>query len=198
MIRLANAEAERKDTSLEDQVRVNQYNASWPYGRYALPKTTSGCPYGWSTGSRFQDNENSINTNCASSGIETRMDVAIDQDLLMNYCVKVHNGAYNSSGSWPQGRYCIARKGGYCPSGFSSGSVYWDDENSYNANNYTGVLPDGIYNRNTTIYFCCRSDGYYWTPISLPTAVPFYLYRYGLSCQEVQLRYECRRGLHTH
>jgi len=49
----------------------------------------------------------------------------------------------------------------------------------------TGSLPDGVYNRNTRIYFCCRADGPASLAILLPTAVPFYLLKYGEHCQKV-------------
>jgi len=48
-----------------------------------------------------------------------------------------------------------------------------------------GTLPDGVYNRNTKIFFCCRSDGPADLPIILPTAVPFYLLKFDDRCQKV-------------
>ena len=48
-----------------------------------------------------------------------------------------------------------------------------------------GTLPDGVYNRNTRIYFCCRNDGPADLPIVLPTTVPFYLLKFGDQCQQV-------------
>lgn len=44
----------------------------------------------------------------------------------------------------------------YVCAGFSTGSVYWDDENFFNHDSTTGVLPDGVYGSNTLIYYCCR------------------------------------------
>lgn len=100
--------------------RTNQFVFSWPFGTYGLPMTVHGCLFGWSTGSRFQDNEDTNNANTASRGISTRMNAIVNKDLLMNYCVKVTNGS--TSTTWPAGRYCIARKGGVCPTGFSRSS----------------------------------------------------------------------------
>ena len=48
-----------------------------------------------------------------------------------------------------------------------------------------GVLPDGVYNRNTKIFFCCRSDRHASYPIVLPTRAPFYLLKFGRQCQTV-------------
>ena len=38
------------------------------------------------------------------------------------------------------------------------GYLHWDDEDYINANKFSGVLPDGTYDRNTDIHFCCRDD----------------------------------------
>ena len=48
-----------------------------------------------------------------------------------------------------------------------------------------GTVPDGVYDRNTKIYYCCRDDGHFTTPIVLPTEVPFYLIKKGEHCQQV-------------
>jgi len=49
----------------------------------------------------------------------------------------------------------------------------------------TGVLPDGSYNKNTKVEYCCRKDGSAERPIRLPSSAPFYLYKFGDACQEV-------------
>ena len=59
--------------------------------------------------------------------------------------------------------------------GLEEGYGNWNDEDFINTNEVHGVVPDGIYNDDTTIYFCCRNDGSYQTPIDLPTTDPFYL-----------------------
>jgi hypothetical protein len=38
------------------------------------------------------------------------------------------------------------------------GHIRWDDEDSNNANKKRGVLPQGRYDDNTRIEFCCRND----------------------------------------
>lgn len=40
--------------------------------------------------------------------------------------------------------------------GFNSGYITWDDEDINNHNEYGGLLPDGVYDSNTKIYYCCR------------------------------------------
>jgi len=47
------------------------------------------------------------------------------------------------------------------------------------------VLPDGTYNKNTKVEYCCRNDGSAERPIKLPSSAPFYLYKLGDVCQEV-------------
>ena len=50
---------------------------------------------------------------------------------------------------------------------------------------YEEPVPDGTYDRNTEIHFCCRWDGSTQEPISLPYSSPFYLLRYSDNCQKV-------------
>ena len=72
-------------------------------------------------------------------------------------------------------------------SGFSTGAIKWDDENIDNKNRQSGSLPEGTYFFDTHIMYCCRSDGSPNTAIELPTAKPFYLFRYtSYGCQRVK------------
>ena len=84
------------------------------------------------------------------------------------------------------GQYCIFKKGD-CPKGLKKGYVFWDDENGKNINKKGGTLPDGIYDQDTLVYYCCRTDGDKYTPISLPVISPFYLKAFNTSeCQRVE------------
>ena len=48
------------------------------------------------------------------------------------------------------------------------------------------MLPDGVYNKDTKIFYCCRTDGDKFKPVSLPVLNPFYLMAYNSSeCQRV-------------
>ena len=88
--------------------------------------------------------------------------------------------------SWPQGKYCIYKKGAGCPSGLHAGFVYWDDENIDNKNHFNGDLPEGEYTDKTKISFCCSTTGKAESEIVLPTEKPFYLFPYGdTTCQKV-------------
>ncbi|KAH9495375.1 hypothetical protein Btru_017597 [Bulinus truncatus] len=82
-----------------------------------------------------------------------------------------------------QGSYCINREGN-CPVRFSSGYLYFDEEND---NFSAAVAGEGTDNTSSDLlYFCCRSDRSPDIPIALPRHSPFYLYRYGGACQRVE------------
>ena len=49
-----------------------------------------------------------------------------------------------------------------------------------------GTTPDGEYDRNTRINFCCRNDGSATRAIELPTTSPFHLLKSGDQCQKVK------------
>ena len=55
------------------------------------------------------------------------------------------------------------------------GSVRWDDEDFGNVNQHGGILPEGVYDSNTKINYCCQSKGRWFEPIGLPIHRPFYL-----------------------
>ncbi len=76
----------------------------------------------------------------------------------------------------------------YSISGFQEGSVEWDDEDGLdNRNTVSGSVPEGTYNRDTLIYFCCRDDGYESFPLYLPTSDPFILFmKTPNTCQKVE------------
>ncbi|XP_071492860.1 uncharacterized protein [Diadema antillarum] len=157
---------------------------TWPVGTYGLPKPTSGCPGGWNNnGFRYHDTEDDNSNNywsnpfhmSGSKGRNNRRD---------EFCMKTVRNMYNSQWIWQPGSYCIYKRGS-CPSGFTDGYLYWDDEDDNNANSRGGVVPDGSYGRNTKIYFCCRNDGATHNRIYLPTDNNFVLFsRFG-TCQEV-------------
>ena len=84
------------------------------------------------------------------------------------------------------GQYCIYKKGP-CPKGLNDGFVYWDDDSYLNENSKSGILPDGVYDVNTNIEFCCRRDGNKNKPVVLSTKEPFYLLAYRFPrCQMVK------------
>lgn len=159
---------------------------TWPHGTYGLYKARTGCPITpsrFAEGWRRQDAEDDKNTNYWTSDIHLAGTMEKNKPVFY-FCMKTANENSNYERNWPTGNYCILKKGG-CPTGLTGGSVYWDDEDSSNANGHSGTLPDGEYDSNTRIDFCCRSDGFSKRKILLPIDRPFYLMRYTSTCQEV-------------
>eukprot|EP00118_Oscarella_pearsei_P028812 m.2993 g.2993 ORF g.2993 m.2993 type:complete len:244 (+) comp9001_c0_seq1:343-1074(+) len=165
-------------------------NLSWPKGTYGLIEPAhTGCPSGlnsdWRTGWRHHDTEDSNSNNEWSSPFSLA-GYKGSNNMQWRFCIKVSNRCNNVDHKWPRGKYCILRTGGSCPGGFSHGSVKWDDEDSNNANSHGGHMPDGHYDRNTVIDFCCRKDGATENPITLPTNKPFILLAASNLCQHVK------------
>ena len=160
----------------------------WPNGKYALPAPEGGCPKGWSLGRRTQGTGKKTDV---SSGITSRLAVNYgSKTIMVQYCVKTDESDDGVGFEWPKGSYCIARKGGWCPEdSFKEGSISWNDYKKLisrkSRNKKWGTLPDGKYDKNTVIFFCCRNDNRASSPMMLPIAEPFVLYRYGGKCQAV-------------
>ena len=60
----------------------------------------------------------------------------------------------------------------------TSGWVNWNDEDGEdydNGNRKGGYLPNGSYDTNTLIDYCCQTDGNWYDSIELPVSQPFYL-----------------------
>ncbi|XP_078339223.1 uncharacterized protein LOC144627150 isoform X3 [Crassostrea virginica] len=158
----------------------------WPFGTYTLVKPKAGCPTGWLEGWRHQDNEDGDNINSLAYG--HHFYGSFGRNLQFYYCTRDPN-QFSGRRYWPSGNYCILKHGLSCPTGFLTGSVYWDDEDRNNKNSYDGVLPSGDFGRNTRIDYCCREDGRYNTKVQLPTSKPFYLLRFTSPCQMVEGMY---------
>ncbi|XP_073244994.1 uncharacterized protein [Porites lutea] len=165
----------------------------WPSGSYALPMTDTGCPedkkFSWYTGLRIEELESNQNGNKHSARIHSMS--KIETPYIKRYfCVKNDTETDESRPKWPDGTYCIYKKGYFCPQGFHEGYVFWDDNNGINGtnnNSRTGELPEGVYNQDTLIYFCCKKTGSAMKRISLPVNTPFYLLAFEAAiCQEVE------------
>lgn len=168
-------------------------NPVWPSGSYALPMASTGCPeskgFAWHTGHRLEELENDRNRNKQSTSMHLKTKVG-NPDITRYFCVKNSTETDEDRPKWPDGNYCIYKKGYLCPPGFHKGNVLWDDNNGKNASNRnsaSGELPEGLYNQDTLIYFCCRATGSVAKRISLPVNRPFYLMAFeSPTCQEVQ------------
>nr|XP_006817987.1 PREDICTED: uncharacterized protein LOC100374173 [Saccoglossus kowalevskii] len=166
---------------------IVQTPLTWPEGSYGLPLAVSGCPVGagfeWARGSRFQDTEND-GANSWSTPYRLEGPVYTN-DMQQNFCTKTTGLVSQYDWSWSKGQYCIYKYGG-CPQNFLPSYVYWDDEDDFpQLNSIDGTLPDGTYDRNTQIMFCCRNDGDATTPMYLPFDVPFFLIKSTPVCQQV-------------
>ncbi|XP_028399576.1 uncharacterized protein LOC114522985 isoform X2 [Dendronephthya gigantea] len=158
-------------------------DVDWPSGSYGLPKPKSGCPISktsvWSEGWRFQDMENKASTQFFRSRLssDSHFDIKIigeKRDINRTFCMKQNSGRVQNV-FWPSGKYCIYKKDGACPKNMASGWVKWDDENYKNRNKKRGSLPQGVYNKDTKIHYCCQTNGKWYDSIELPVNRPFYL-----------------------
>ncbi|XP_071798782.1 uncharacterized protein [Asterias amurensis] len=160
----------------------------WPIGTYGLPRTDTGCPHGegitWQSGIRYQETDGNNPSNDWSPILHFPPSTYDVSYMKQYFCMKTRNpGTYD----WPAGSYCVFKYGDNCPNGMLSGSISWDDEDSNNTNYKSGTVPEGVYNQDTHIYYCCMTDGDVSQPISLPTQNPFYLFPYNSEqCQAVQ------------
>ncbi|XP_078383981.1 uncharacterized protein LOC144666422 [Oculina patagonica] len=162
--------------------------STWPSGTYGLPKPKSGCPNAhFNEGTRYHDTEDDDSSNEWSNLYTNHLAGYVTRnDMEQNFCMKTQTSP--NYVPWPRGKYCIFKnKGNNCPHGFSEGYIYWDDENDDNINRVSGSLPDGVYDRNTKIFYCCRNDGYVTNAIDLPTDRPFVLFKaQNYPCQHVK------------
>jgi hypothetical protein len=76
--------------------------------------------------------------------------------------------------------------------GFQVGYIGMDDLNGLEfMQTVNGSVPDGMYDKDTGFFFCCRFDGDIETPIILPKEEPFVLFKANGStdCQSVRGRH---------
>ena len=72
-----------------------------------------------------------------------------------------------------------------CPfKGFKDGMISMVD--SQPPSGLSGVLPDGTFDTNLVLQFCCRNDGFTRNPLLLPNKEPFILYKNHNTCQKVE------------
>ncbi|KAL5248385.1 hypothetical protein ACHWQZ_G017536 [Mnemiopsis leidyi] len=174
----------------------------WPEGRFGLPSTRSEgsingteldrCPessdFAFETGTRVFDCEDSdpISSHSVSMHLELRLDS--EKDIHLSFCSKTVtlNDKSLTGGPWPAGQYCFYQVGETCPDGFENGWILWQDERDRNRNEAKGVLPRGVYDNKTKMYFCCRTDGDPDVPVELPRGRNFAFLKYGDRCQQVE------------
>lgn len=160
---------------------------SWPRGTYGLMKAVSGCPtHGgvtWLEGWRYEDTEDPFTQNEISSPIHLAGIWVTDGNLRLEFCIKGTDQVSEWDVDWPAGDYCIL-KYKTCPAGFKDGFIQFNDQDIFTNNKAGGTLPDGVYDGNTKIFFCCRNDASptVTQPLYLPPSIPFFLVRYSGGC----------------
>ena len=181
------------DVSRTDTVSPNS-SVSWPGGHFGLLKPESGCPSGpgFSNPSpsfvKFHT-ESLSNATCDSH----RPDFHISNPLItrtntecfvnLRFC---EASGVSSATPWPEGTYCVNWNINHpCPPRFQPGRVVLDqvDGTEYHTADSRVVELSGTY---TYLHFCCKESLPHDMAVSLPTDRPFYLYRYGGTCQKVQ------------
>ncbi|XP_074643369.1 uncharacterized protein LOC141900388 [Tubulanus polymorphus] len=156
-----------------------KFMIKWPGGMYALPAASGGCPSKeaeWKLGWRFQDAPSRY-VNKWNASMNSNWNGAITRGSVnSSFCVKTITYYSTVQYTWPRGQYCILKKGISCPIGFNESTVKWKDALVNSRNSIGGILPEGVYNTNSTdISYCCRNDGDVNKPIVLPNEHPFYL-----------------------
>lgn len=174
------------------QIVTSEY--SWPSGKYGLPEAVTGCPYigkdnDWKRGYTYHNTEDENPANKRSQSYHFAANFS-QHGIQQRFCIKDNEGnAEEKSGKWPDGKYCIYKKGGECPDGLTEGYIKWDDEHRRldKPNKRFGIVPDGDYaEKYTVINYCCQTKGDVLKPIDLPNMKPFYLLAYGgPQCQHV-------------
>ena len=153
----------------------------WPTGKFSIPMASARCHGGFTEGAAKQERKivRQGNTHLISDHFGT-------SSINMSYCTQELEPESDSDVRlWPSGSYCIARYGDDCPRHFDSGSLVWDDNDNYNGIVTHGLVPDGDYDSDVKIQYCCRSDGRPSDAIRLPTEKEFILYPFGNKCQKV-------------
>jgi len=173
--------------SQKKSVHSTSTELKWPSGTYGLPKPVDGCPvadgFEWKTGYHFHDTEDDGTENQHSDSFHLAGEFS-DEGIKHEFCIKTEE---DGGGRWPDGKYCIYKKGSDCPSGLDEGFVIWDDENKDNKNSKDGELPEGLFNEDTKIFFCCSTSGSADKEITLPNKSPFLLFAYeSILCQKVK------------
>ncbi|XP_028403904.1 uncharacterized protein LOC114526490 [Dendronephthya gigantea] len=169
----------------------------WPEGTFGLPRPKSGCPatdqFVWDQGWRLQNMEKK-----SEFSKSFHMLAALSPSLLSRaFCIKRQDGKILTTKKWPKGSYCIYQYGGTCPSGMVNGYIKWDDksESEGNLNQNLGSLPEGKYDDNTKIFYCCQNQSSWHDVIELPNTSPFYLLPYKSRLQNFK---ECQRVKWAH
>lgn len=90
------------------------FAVQWPGGTYGLPMPMSGCPTDgiteWKTGWTYHDTEDDNNDNQRSNIFHMPGNFSA-HGIQQKFCLKVANNGNTGSEIWPEGKYCLYKKG---------------------------------------------------------------------------------------
>lgn len=173
-----------KDIELQESNRQITIVRRWPSGIYGLTMADTGCPeaddFKFAEGAR-RHKTGGGNMWAPEAGPHFVEGSYNTNKMEQYFCMKTVETP--NAFPWASGKYCVFMKGETCPPNFQVGWVYWDEDGD--ANGIYGEVPNGQYEGNTKIYYCCRDDGYASNELYLPTDKPFYLFPTSHQCQAV-------------
>lgn len=111
----------------------------WPAGQYGVTKSMYGCPsanFAWSAGTVTQALQSS-NTKSKSFHIDANV---TSEGVSRSFCLKMSTGDDSGRPQWPDGNYCIYKKGDACPIGLQSGYILWDNRFVFDYSKATGEV----------------------------------------------------------
>jgi len=88
---------------------------SWPSGTYGLPETASGCPYvgkesSWKRGYTYHNTEDEFPANKRSQSYHFAANFS-QHGIQQRFCIKDQQEHNEKGRDWPDGKYCIYKKG---------------------------------------------------------------------------------------
>ena len=92
---------------------------TWPKGAYGLPRPSIGCAnshFTWATGWRFQDTEDTFPDNFWSNPCHLEGPY-YSNDAYQTFCMKTVEEEDIYEWGFPEGAYCVYKKGSTCPPG---------------------------------------------------------------------------------
>lgn len=86
----------------------------WPGGTYGMPMPDAGCPSDgiteWKSGWTYHDTEDDNNDNQRSNIFHMPVNFSA-HGIQQKFCLKVGNNGNTGSEIWPEGKYCLYKKG---------------------------------------------------------------------------------------
>jgi len=101
-------------TSIGPPLTASFFLVQWPGGTYGLPMPDTGCPSDgvtdWKSGWTYHDTEDDNNENQRSNIFHMPGNFSA-HGIQQKFCLKVGNNGNTGSEIWPEGKYCLYKKG---------------------------------------------------------------------------------------